>query len=108
MSDAATDHGIDPCPSCETTDGVQLITGTSPKVQAWSCASCGTQWAITVVNPRPKPYLDQLARVVELQATRTILREVITLADRASMISNAELRSRLLTLANRATNGPTR
>jgi hypothetical protein len=31
---------------------VQPIAGTSPKVQAWSC-TCGTNWAITTVNPQP-------------------------------------------------------
>jgi ribosomal protein L37AE/L43A len=56
---------IDPCPDCGTTLGVQLINDNPPKVRAWSCAACGTDWAISVVNPRY--YVDQLAAVVVLR-----------------------------------------
>jgi hypothetical protein len=42
---------------------VQPITGTSPKVQAWLC-TCGTNWAITVINPHPT-YFEQLSAAVE-------------------------------------------
>jgi transposase-like protein len=38
-------------PGCGATHGVQRITGTSPKVQAWMCATCGLHWATTMVNP---------------------------------------------------------
>jgi ribosomal protein L37AE/L43A len=41
----------DTCPGCGAAHGVQRITGTSPKVDAWMCAACGMHWAITVVNP---------------------------------------------------------
>jgi ribosomal protein L37AE/L43A len=41
----------DTCPGCGATHGVQRITGTSPKVDAWMCAACGMHWAFTVVNP---------------------------------------------------------
>jgi hypothetical protein len=44
---------IDPCPYCETTTGVQPIADASPRVQAWSCLVCGTDWAISTVNPQP-------------------------------------------------------
>jgi transposase-like protein len=74
---------IDPCPGCGATSGVQPITGTRPRVQAWSCTTCQTNWATTTVNPQP--YLDRLAAAVEqLSAPRSILRQVITLADDAA------------------------
>ncbi|HKR49705.1 MAG TPA: hypothetical protein VJT72_09035 [Pseudonocardiaceae bacterium] len=41
----------EPCPGCGATHGVQRITGTSPQVQAWLCATCGLHWATTMVNP---------------------------------------------------------
>jgi hypothetical protein len=51
-----------------------------PKVQAWSCTASGTEWACTIVQP----YFDRLAATVEqLDATRSVLRQVITLADHA-------------------------
>jgi transposase-like protein len=90
---------IDPCPYCGTTTGVQPTPGTSPGVKAWSCTSCRTDWAITVVNPQP--YLDRLAATVEqLGATRSVLRQVCTLADDASTITDQQLRDRLLALAS--------
>jgi transposase-like protein len=66
--------GVDPCPYCGGTSGVKVITNTPTKVRGWSCAACGTDWWISVVNPRP--YLDQLA-------ARVTLRQVIALADAA-------------------------
>ena len=80
----------DPCPYCGSTSGVQPITGTSPKVQAWTCTACGTEWAISVVNPRL--YLDQLA-------TGVVVRQLTTLAQEAPGLSNQQLRTRLLALA---------
>jgi hypothetical protein len=62
-------------------------------------------WAISLVNPRGQrpAYFDRLAATVErLGATRSVLRAVITLADDAAMLSDAELRDRLLALADRA------
>ena len=43
---------IDPCPYCGDTSGVQS-TPASPRVKAWSCTACRTDWAITAVNPQP-------------------------------------------------------
>ena len=41
-----------PCPGCGTPHGVQRITGTSPQVDAGTCAAYGMHWAVTaVVNP---------------------------------------------------------
>jgi hypothetical protein len=65
---------IDPCPYCGGTSGVQQITNTPPKVQGWSCVACGTDWAITVVNPYP--CLDRLTAAV-------LLRQMLVLADQA-------------------------
>jgi ribosomal protein L37AE/L43A len=41
----------DTCPGCGAAHGVQRITGTSPKVDAWMCTACGLHWATTTVNP---------------------------------------------------------
>lgn len=90
------------CPCCDFANGVTRVACASPKVEAWSCAACGGQWWISVVNPRPQPFLDRLTGTVELAAARSVLRAVITLADEAPGISDEELRSRLLILAQRA------
>jgi hypothetical protein len=72
-----------------------------PSVQAWTCTACRTDWPITVVNPRQ--YLDRLAATVEqLGATRSVLRQVITLADDAPGLTDEQLRNRLVMLADRA------
>jgi hypothetical protein len=61
----------------------------------------GSDWAITTVNPQP--YFDRLASTVEqLGATRSVLRQVIALADDAGTLSDKELRDRLLALFDRA------
>jgi ribosomal protein L37AE/L43A len=88
---------IDPCPHCGTTAGVRLITSNPPKVQAWSCVACGTQWAVSVVNPHL--YLNRLTAAVELAAARSVLREIIALADGEQTLTDAELRARLVQLA---------
>jgi hypothetical protein len=90
---------VEPCPGCGTTSDVKVITGTSPKVQAWNCAACGTEWAVTVVNPRS--YLDYLVATVELTGARSALRALLTLADDAPGLTDRELRSRLVALASR-------
>ncbi len=54
---------------------------------------------MTTVNPSPQPYFDRLAATVEqLGATRSVLRQVIALADDSATLSN-ELRDRLAVLA---------
>jgi ribosomal protein L37AE/L43A len=95
-----TDPTDDACPGCGATSGVQS-TLASPKVQAWTCTACRTDWAITVINPQT--YFDRLAATVEqLSATRAVLRQVITLADHAVTLSDKELRDQLIRLADRA------
>jgi hypothetical protein len=80
---------------------VQLITGTSPRVHAWSCSACDTKWATAIVNPQL--HLDRLAAMVQqLNAARFVLRQVITLADDADTLTDQELRARLLTLGRGA------
>jgi hypothetical protein len=91
---------IEPCPCCGSTSDVKVITDTSLNVQAWICAACGAEWALTVVNPRS--YLDYLAATVELAGARSALRALLTLADDAPTLSDEELRSRLTALAGRA------
>jgi hypothetical protein len=97
--------GVDPCPHCGTITSVQLVADTPPKVQAWSCAACRTEWAVTVVNPRP--FLGHLTATVEFAAAQSVLREVIALADQAPGFTDEQLRLRfrLLALATRARSG---
>lgn len=91
----------DACPRCEATTGVRQITGTSPKVRAWSCTACGLDWAISVVNPHLRAgYLAAAAE--EIRRLRWTLRQVITLADDVPTITDQQLRDRLLALAQRA------
>ena len=67
-------------------------------VQAWCCSVCATQWALTTTNPQL--YLDHLTATVEqLDAARSILREVVALAADAPQLADVEIRDRLLTLA---------
>jgi hypothetical protein len=80
---------IDPCSGCSGTSGVQPITGTSPRVQAWSCTACRANWASTAV--KSQPYCDRLAAAIEqLIAPRSLLRQVITMADDATTLSDRE------------------
>jgi ribosomal protein L37AE/L43A len=96
-----TDSDDEACPGCGDTTGVQPTIGTSPKVKAWSCTACRTDWAITTVTPQP--YFDRLAVTVErFGATRSVLRQVITPTDDAATLWDQELRDRLLALADRA------
>jgi hypothetical protein len=87
---------IEPCPYCGATAGMRPITS-NPKVRAWSCATRDTQWAISVVNPRL--YLDRLVATLEVAVARSVLRQVIALADEAPTLGDAELRGRLVALA---------
>jgi hypothetical protein len=87
----------DPCPSCGAITGVRWITGTPLKAQAWSCGACGTEWVTSVVNPRP--FLNLLTASVELAMARSVLGELIRLADQAPVLTEEQLRFRLLTLA---------
>jgi hypothetical protein len=58
-------------------------------------------WAITTVNAQP--YLNRLtATAARLTAVRCLSRRLHALAEEAPMITNEELRDRLLTLADRA------
>jgi hypothetical protein len=91
---------IHPCPFCRTTTGVHLVTDSPPKVRAWSCAACRTDWAIAVANPRP--FVDHLAASVELAAARSMLRQVIALAEEAPALPDDQLRARLVDLARTA------
>lgn len=71
------------CPACDQIEGVELTTATA-RVEAWRCTRCGMSWAVTVVNPPP---------------ALSVLRAVITLADETPELADAELRDRLLALA---------
>jgi ribosomal protein L37AE/L43A len=94
----------DACPYCGETTGVQRTTGTSLKVQAWSCRLCRTEWAVSLVNPHPRTaYLvDLVAAVAEIDWLRWTLRQVVGLAEQAPGLTDRELRARLLALASGA------
>jgi hypothetical protein len=96
-----TGPAAEACPGCGDTTGVHPVPGLSPRVRAWSCPACRTDWAITVANPRP--WLDQLTATVELAAARSMLRQVIALADEAPALPDDQLRLRLRALAVRGT-----
>ncbi len=87
------------CPGCARIDGAELTRCTS-RVSAWKCIQCNTQWAISVVNPHLRPdYPATLAAAVEqLSTARSLLTQIITLAQDAPMITDVELRSRLVAL----------
>lgn len=82
------------CPSCDSTSDVRR-TACTPAVDAWSCAACGMDWAVTVVNPRPDPFLQRLAGEV---TARSVLREVDALVKEAPGMSDGALRARLITV----------
>ncbi|MGH3874116.1 MAG: hypothetical protein ACRDSR_21885 [Pseudonocardiaceae bacterium] len=65
VASVPTDRG-DSCPGCGSTSGVQPCTGAPPRVQAWSCATCGMEWVTSVVNPHLRSaYLSELGAAVE-------------------------------------------
>ncbi|MGH3830081.1 MAG: hypothetical protein ACRDRS_06445 [Pseudonocardiaceae bacterium] len=78
----------DTCPHCESTKAVQRITG-PPLVGSGWCPECGLEWAFTHVDP-PLAYL--------APGAWSVLRQVITLAERADTLTEEELRSRLRAL----------
>lgn len=83
-----------------TGTGVQPMPA-PPKVAAWTCTACGTEWACTTTNPQL--HLDRFtATVGQLAAARSILREVVALADDAPQLADEQLRARLPTLAIKA------
>jgi hypothetical protein len=94
---------LDPCPYCGDASGVQVLANTPPRVRAWSCAACRTDWAITVANPRP--FLDHLTATVKLAAARSVLRGIIALAEQAPALPDDQLRDRLVDLATSARPG---
>ena len=53
--------------------------------------------AVSVINPRL--YFDRLVSTLEAAAVRSMLRQVIALADEAPTLGDAELRARLVALA---------
>lgn len=42
------------CPGCDETDGVEQTIST-PSVTAWTCARCGMDSAVTLVNAHLRP-----------------------------------------------------
>lgn len=87
--------GVEDCPCCGDTSGVQAIPGTPPRVRAWNCGDCGTDWALTVVHPDLRQrYLDELAVDV---AARAVLQDITDLAGHVDTLTDAQMRARLIT-----------
>jgi hypothetical protein len=77
------------------------MVGTPSGVSAWSCAVCGTQWAISSV--RRQLYCDRFAAAVrQLGCAGSILREVIALTGETPGLGEDQLRTRLVGLGDRA------
>jgi hypothetical protein len=90
----ADPRDIESCPKCGETSGVKVVPDTPPKVWAWSCGDCGTQWWITIVNPHPRRvFLDQRAMDV---VAWSVLHEVTTLAEQVDTLTKGQLLARLL------------
>jgi hypothetical protein len=88
-----------PCPYCGATSGVRQTSDTG-RIQAWACDRCATDWAFTVPDSRTAALLDDLGAVAqEIGRLRWTLRQVVTLADDAVGLTDVELRTRLLALA---------
>jgi hypothetical protein len=67
----------DPCPYCNTTHGVQPDVSAPPRVKAWSCTTCGTDWAVSVVRPDSRAAVllgDLTATAREIRRLRWTLR----------------------------------
>jgi transposase-like protein len=105
VSTSATVTGTtdEACPYCGETTGVQRTPRTSPKVQAWSCTLCRTDWAVSLVNPHLRTaYLVDLAVAIgEISRLRWTLAQVVQLADEAPTITDEQLRIRLRALTPR-------
>lgn len=86
------------CPYRASTSEVRQVTNTTPRVQGWSCLECGTDWWVGVVNPH-RWYLNYLAGSVQIAVARSMLRQVIDLADEAPTLPDDHLRVRLAALA---------
>lgn len=55
----------------------------------WSCVVCGPGWVILMVNSRR--FLDLLAVTVELAAARSVLGELLRLADQGPVLTEEQL-----------------
>jgi transposase-like protein len=102
----STPPGHPACPGCERSDGVEQ-TSAAPRAQAWHCSRCDLNWAISVVNPLPlpAPLADLAAAAEEIDRLRWALGQVITLTDQAPGLTDAQLRERLLALADHMRGG---
>jgi transposase-like protein len=90
------------CPYCRTCDGVRRTAGTG-RIHGWVCDHCDTSWAYTVPDTRAAVVLttDLGAAAQEIGRLRWTLRQVVMLADDAPGLTNEQLRSRLLKLAEK-------
>jgi transposase-like protein len=101
VTTAATDTGTgEACPYCRTSDRTRRTSDTG-RIQGWSCDRCATDWAFSVPDTRTAVVLttDLGAVTQEIRRLRWVLAQVITLADEMPTLTDMELRTRLLTLA---------
>jgi transposase-like protein len=91
-----------PCPYCQTTIRVRQ-TGDTGRIQAWACDRCATDWTFTALDSRTATLVGDLgAAVREIGRLRWLQRQIITLADTAPGLTDEQLRTGLLNLADRA------
>lgn len=92
------------CPYCDTTTGVRQTSDTG-RVQAWACDCCATEWAFTVIRPDSHAAVlltDLETAAEEIGRLLWTLRRVIALSDDAPGLTDEQLRTGLLVLAERA------
>ncbi len=100
-STTATDT-TEACPYCRTSDLTRQTADTG-LVRAWACDNCGTDWAFTVPDSCTVALVGDLgAAVREAGRLRWLRRQIITLADTAPSLTDEQLRTGLLNLADRA------
>jgi hypothetical protein len=90
-----------PCPYCRSTTGTRQTSDTG-RIQAWACDRCDTDWAFTVPDSRAVTFTllgDLGAAAQEIGRQRSILRQLVMLADDAPALADQHLRARLLVLA---------
>ena len=92
-----------PCPYCGTASGVRQTRDTG-RIQAWACDHCATDWAFSVPNSHTTAALAGLGAVAqEIRRLRWALAQVVTMVDEMPTLTDVELRTRLLTLAESCT-----
>lgn len=84
------------CPGCNQIEGVEQTSSTA-RVTAWKCTRCQTSWAMSLVNAHLRDRAGDYAE--QVGAARWILQQIVQLVDQMPELTDRELRTRLLALA---------